>query len=45
MSVWPNAKFRMWAKKDNSHGQPDKTRIDRARAFSRDVMKRLHTIK
>ncbi len=40
MSIWPNAKFRMWARMDNSQGQPDKTRIDRARAFARDVMTR-----
>jgi len=42
MSVLPNAQLRMWAKQDNSQGQPDKTRLDRARAFSRNVMQRLH---
>ena len=42
MSISPNAKYRMWAKMDNSQGQPDEARIDRARAFSRNVMKRLH---
>jgi flavodoxin len=41
MSVLPNAKYRMWAKQDNSAGQPDKARLDRARAFSRSVMERL----
>ncbi|MBN1938360.1 MAG: flavodoxin [Candidatus Aminicenantes bacterium] len=41
MSLMPNAKFRMWAKMDNSQGQPDQARIDRARAFARDVMKKL----
>jgi flavodoxin len=41
MSIAPNAKFRSWARQDNSQGQPDKARLDRARAFSRDVMKRL----
>lgn len=45
MSILPNAQFRMWAKMDNSQGQPDQTRIDKARAFSRDVMKKLHGIK
>jgi hypothetical protein len=45
MSIMPNAQFRMWAKMDNSQGQPDQTRIDKARAFSRDVMKKLHGIK
>ncbi len=45
MSIMPNAKFRMWAKMDNSQGQPDQTRIDKARAFSRNVMKKLHDVK
>ncbi len=42
MSVMPNAKYRRWAKLDNSQGQPDQTRIERARAFSRSVIQRLH---
>ena len=42
MRIAPDAKLRSWAKQDNSKGQPDKARLDRARAFSRDVMKRLH---
>jgi flavodoxin len=42
MSVMPNAKYRRWAKLDNSQGQPDQTRIERARTFSRDVMRRMH---
>ena len=41
MSIAPDSKLRSWAKQDNSKGQPDKARLDRARAFSRDVMKRL----
>jgi len=45
MSILPNAKFRMWARMDNSQGQPDQARLDRARAFSRDVMKKLHDAK
>lgn len=45
MSVFPNAKLRMWAKEDNSRGQPDEARLDRARVFSRDVMKRLHNVR
>jgi len=44
ISVLPNAKLRSGAKQDNSRGQPDKARLDRARAFSRNVMKRLHDI-
>ena len=42
MSILPDPKLRMWAKQDNSKGQPDQTRLDRARAFSRNVMQRLH---
>jgi flavodoxin len=42
MSIYPNAKYRMWARMDNSKGQPDQTRLDRARAFSRSVMNRVH---
>lgn len=45
MSIMPSAKFRMWAKMDNSQGQPDQTRIDKARAFARDVMKKLPDVK
>jgi flavodoxin len=44
MSVLPDARLRSWAKQDNSKGQPDKERLDRARAFSRNVMKRLYDI-
>ena len=44
MSIMPNAQLRKWAKEDNSKGQPDKARLDRARAFSRNVMQRLHDI-
>lgn len=39
MSVMPKAKYRRWAREDNSHGQPDEARLARARAFSRDVMR------
>jgi flavodoxin len=45
MSVLPSAKLRTWAKEDNSTGQPDKTRLDRARAFSRSVMEKLHDVR
>jgi len=40
MSIMPNADLRRWAKEDNSLGQPDETRIERAQVFTRDVMKR-----
>jgi menaquinone-dependent protoporphyrinogen IX oxidase len=42
MSIMPNADLRRWAKEDNSFGQPDETRIEKARAFARDVIKRYH---
>lgn len=40
MSIWPNAQFRKWAREDNSQGQPDESRIERARSFAREVMKK-----
>ncbi len=42
MRVMPNAKYRMWAKMDNSQGQPDETRLERARVFARSVMQKVH---
>jgi flavodoxin len=42
LSVLPNAKFRKWAREDNSQGQPDPARLDRARAFARDIMATFH---
>jgi len=45
MSLLPDARLRQCAKLDNSQGQPDMTRLDRARAFSRSVMERLHEIR
>jgi flavodoxin len=45
MSVLPSAKLRRWAREDNSTGQPDKIRLDQARAFSRSVMDRLHDVR
>jgi len=40
MSILPDGRLRRWAREDNSKGQPDKARLDRARSFSRDVMRR-----
>ncbi len=39
MSIYPNPKYRTWAKMDNSKGQPDGTRLERARAFARNVQR------
>jgi len=44
MSIMLDARLRAWAKQDSSTGQPDKARLDRARAFSRNVMKRFKTL-
>ena len=44
MSILPDAKLRRWAKEDNSKGQPNKVRLDQARAFSRKIMQRLHDV-
>jgi len=40
MSVLPDAKYRLWSKQDNSQGQPNKARLDKARAFSNDVIEK-----
>ena len=45
MSIMPNKDFRRWAKQDNSQGQPDKTRIERARVFAKVVMKKYQEVK
>ena len=45
MSMLPVAQLRKWAKQDDSQGQPDAARIERARDFSRQVMNKLHTVK
>jgi flavodoxin len=38
MSILPNRELRAMAKRDNSQGQPNAARLDRARAFARDVL-------
>ena len=38
MKISPNKKLRSDAKRDNSQGQPDKDRLEKARAFARDTM-------
>lgn len=39
MSVLPVANLRKWAKEDSSFGQPDASRIEKARVFARETMK------
>jgi flavodoxin len=41
MKIAPNKELRSQARRDNSKGQPDETRLDRARAFARDTMNRV----
>jgi len=38
MRLSPNKDFRRWAKLDNSQGQPDQTRLEKARVFAEDTM-------
>jgi flavodoxin len=44
MSVYPNQTYRKWAKMDNSKGQPDQTRLERARSFARTVVGKVQKI-
>lgn len=41
MKLSPNKKLRTDAKRDNSQGQPDAKRLERARAFAKDTMSRM----
>lgn len=38
MKISPNKKLRSDAKRDNSKGQPDSARLEKARAFARETM-------
>jgi flavodoxin len=38
MSILPNRELRAMAKRDNSQGQPDAVRLERARAYAREVL-------
>jgi flavodoxin len=40
MKISPNKKLRRDAKRDNSNGQPDASRIEKAKAFAREVLSR-----
>ena len=39
MSIHPNAQYRQWVKMDTSQGQPDEAQLEKARTFSRRIMK------
>ena len=45
MRISPKKDFRRWARMDNSQGQPDKTRLDKARAFARETLDRAGSAK
>jgi hypothetical protein len=38
MSICPDPKVRLWAKIDDSQAQPDAARLERARAFARQMI-------
>jgi hypothetical protein len=44
MSIYPNRTYRKWAKMDNSKGQPDQKRLERARSFARTVVGKIQKI-
>lgn len=41
MKISPNKKLRSDAKRDNSKGQPDENRIEKARTFAKDTVSRI----
>jgi flavodoxin len=41
MKISPNKEMRSQAGRDNSHGQPDESRLAKARAFARDTLNRM----
>jgi flavodoxin len=41
MRITPNSQVRAWARADSSQGQPDATRLERARTFANEIMDRL----
>ncbi len=40
MSIIPDREIRAMARRDNSQGQPDAARLDRARAYAREMLER-----
>jgi flavodoxin len=40
MSIMPNRELRDMARRDNSQGQPDGARLDRARAYAREMLEK-----
>jgi len=41
MSIYPDSRLRSWAKMDSSKGQPDAARLEKARVFAREVIKKV----
>ena len=44
MSIHPEKKLRTWSKEDNSKGQPNATRLEKARLFSREVIEKFRNV-
>ena len=42
MKIAPNKEMRSQAKRDNSAGQPDQARLEKARVFARNTMENFH---
>jgi len=40
LSIMPDPEIRAMARRDNSQGQPDAARLDRARAYAREMLER-----
>jgi hypothetical protein len=45
MTINRNPKYRAWAKMDDSQGQPDASRLEKARIFAREVMNKVSSYK
>ena len=41
MRIAPNPQLRAWARADNSQGQPDAARLERAKTFANEIMNKL----
>ncbi len=41
MSIFPDSRLRSWAKMASSKGQPDAARLEKARVFAREVIKKV----
>lgn len=42
MSLHPRSRIRVWAKNDNSYGQPDEISLEKARSFARETINKIN---